>query len=215
MNPGAIFDLDGTLIKGTSAERLFLPYLHRRGVLGTRQWIALLASACTVPVRGWTMAMRRNKRYLTAVDVGQIRDLMPDFVRTVLEHHFCAAVVRRLEQLRNDGYALCLLTGAPDFLAEAVAQRLGAVEGLGTRLEVRNGRFTGRLAGPHYFGRMKVSGVEELAARHRLDLQRSYGFADHVHDIPFLQCFGHPVAVEPKPGLARHARRHGWEILRC
>ena len=34
MKRGAVFDLDGTLIRGTSAERLLVPYLVRRGVVG-------------------------------------------------------------------------------------------------------------------------------------------------------------------------------------
>jgi HAD superfamily hydrolase (TIGR01490 family) len=215
LRAGAIFDLDGTLIQGTSAERLFLPYLQRRGLLGPRQWLAFLASACLLPITGWTAAFRRNKHYLTGLEVQQIQQVLPDFLNTVLEKRFCAPVVERLERLREDGIAVYLLTGAPDFLALAIGERFGATEAVGTRLEVRDGRFTGRLSGPHYFGQKKVEGVMELAERYQLDLRQSYGFADHVHDIPFLERFGHPVAVEPKLGLLRHARRCGWEIIHC
>lgn len=215
MRPGAIFDLDGTLVRGTSAERLFVPFLRRNGVLGVRQWLPFLAQAILFPIIGWTAAMRRNKRYLTGVEVARIEGLLPEFLETMLEDHLCTPLIGRLDSLRNDGFVLCLLTGAPDFLAQAIGRRLRTDDALGTSLEVRDNRFTGRLAGPHYFGRKKVDGVHSLASKHELQLSQSHGFADHVHDIPFLKCFGHPVAVDPKRGLRRYARRHGWEILRC
>jgi HAD superfamily hydrolase (TIGR01490 family) len=215
LNAGAVFDLDGTLIRGTSAERLFVPYLARARLLGIRQWLPFLATACSLPFAGWTVAMRRNKRYLTNLDCTRVQKLVPDFVTDVLEPRFCSPVVERLKELRTEGYAICLLTGAPDFIAEAVGRHLGAVESTGTRLLVRDGRYTGGLAGPHYFAGEKTRALREIARRHQLDLSLSYAFADHVHDIPVLEAVGHPVAVDPKPGLERHARQQGWEVMRC
>ncbi len=213
MSPGAIFDLDGTLIAGTSAERLFVPFLARRGALGPRQWIPFLSELLPLPLVGRTRAMRRNKRYLTGLEIGEVERLTRDFLITTLRARYHEGTIARLRRLREEGKVVCLLTGAPDFLADAVAEDLGIAVASGTRLDTRDGRYTGRLAGPHWFGPAKVEGVRELAREHDLDLDRSFGFADHVQDIPFLGCFGHPVAVDPHPGLREHAEAHGWEIL--
>jgi len=215
LSPAAVFDLDGTLIRGTSAERLLVPYLARRGLLGARQFAAALATALTIPAVGRTRALRRNKRYLAGVEVGLLHHHLPRFLTDVLEARCCPSVLKRMETLRDAGHSVYLLTGAPDFIAEALVRRFGMTGGIGTPLAVHEGRFTGRLAGTHYFGRNKVLGVGELVRRHGLDLPHSFGFADHVEDIPFLECFGHPVAVEPDAGLGRHAEGRGWEILRC
>ena len=213
MRPAAVFDLDGTLIRGTSAERLLVPFLLRRGVLGPRQLGAAFATAAMLPVVGRTAALRRNKRYLAGLDVDSIREHVQDFLSEVLESRFSRPVVGRLVELRERGYVVCLLTGAPDFLAEAVRRRFEMRDGLGSALEVRGGRYTGRLSGLHYYGAVKKRGVRELARRHQVDLTRSFAFADDAADVPFLDCFGHPVAVEPHPALRRVAQRRGWEVV--
>jgi len=56
----AVFDLDGTLLPGVSAERLFIRYLIRRGSVGARQLLRSAVTASTLPVRGRTAALRRN-----------------------------------------------------------------------------------------------------------------------------------------------------------
>lgn len=35
---------------------------------------------------------------------------------------------------------------------------------------------------------------------------------DSVNDLPMLELVGHPVAINPDPGLRAEARRRGWEI---
>jgi len=209
----AMFDLDGTLIRGTSAERLLVPFLLRRGVLGPRQVAAALTTAVKLPIVGRTAALRRNKRYLVGLDVDAVREHVRDFLSEILESRFNGSVVRRLLELRERGYVVCLLTGAPDFLADAVRRRFEMRDGLGSALEVRDGHYTGRLSGLHYYGEAKEWGARELARRHHVDLKRSFAFADDATDVPFLDCFGHPVAVEPHPALRRVAQRRGWEVL--
>jgi len=166
-------------------------------------------------VAGRTRALRRNKRYLAGVEVAQLQAHMADFGAEVLEGRWCPLVMTRLEALRMEGYSLHLLTGAPDFIADAVAGRFGMDSYLGTPLEIRDGRFTGKLAGPHYFGEGKRTAVRAFAGRRGIDLARSCGFADHRSDVPFLECFGRPVAVDPDAGLRREAERRGWEVMGC
>ena len=49
-----------------------------------------------------------------------------------------------------------VLTASPQVLAEAVAAALGAHRAVGTRLEVVDGRFTGRLDGVFCYGPGKL-----------------------------------------------------------
>ncbi len=210
--PGAVLDLDGTLLPATSAERLFVRHLGEQGLLGRRQLAAFLSVAATLPVRGRTRALRANKRYLTGLEETVILAEAERFVTGVLEARLDAYLLRCVQRLGGRGYVACLLTGAPGFLAEILTRRLGLADGIGTRLEVRNGRFTGRVVGPHYFGEAKKDGVAALARRHGLDLPRSYAFADHHADVHFLGCFGHAVAVDPTRALRKVATARGWRV---
>ena len=209
----AVFDLDGTLLPGTSAERLFLPYLARRGVLGARQLIPAVAVALALPLKGRGAALRRNKRYLAGLDPVLIRELGAEFVRDVLSERLCPSLTKRIAELKRTGYLVCLLSGTPDVLASAVATRLKMADAIGTGLCVRRGRYSGRIAGTHYFAEAKVRGVDTLVRRHGIALEQSYAFADHVTDIAFLARFGRPVAVNPDAGLRREAGRRSWPVL--
>ena len=195
MNRAAIFDLDGTLLVGTSAERLLVPFLARGGLVGPRQAWAFLSGALALPFTGPTRALRGNKRYLRGVDTEALEGLLPHFMATAVEPRLRGGLVARLEELRAQGFLPLLLTGAPDFMARAVVSYLGLVDGVGTPLQRSRGRYTGRLAGTHYFGRGKLVGLEALAMRYDLDLSRSFGFADHPSDAAFLNAVGHPVRV--------------------
>jgi len=209
----AVFDLDGTLLPGTSAERLLVPYLVKVGLVGARQLAAALEGVMALPVRGYHRAVRANKRYLRGVAAADLARCMGEFLDSVLRPRLCPLVLGRLESLRERGFTTCLLTGAAEPVARAVARGLGMSDGLGTALEEDGGMLTGRIRGPHYFGTAKRAGVAELTARHEIDLRSSVAFADHGADVAFLECFGNPVAVRPRRSLRREAMRRGWELL--
>jgi phosphoserine phosphatase len=86
--------------------------------------------------------------------------------------------------------------------------------GIGTPYEVRDGHYTGRLAGPFIYREGKAEAMRLLAADEGIDLGSSYAYSDSESDLPMLRAVGHPVAVNPDAALAGIARAEGWEILR-
>lgn len=208
-----MFDLDGTLLEGTSAERLLVPFLVRRGAVRCRPLVAWLGRAATLPLTGPTWALRRNKLWLAGADAEDVIGSMRDFLEVELAPRWHTTALTELERFRRAGVPIALLSGAPDFVADVVARHLGMDAAVGTPMEVRGGRFTGGLAGPHMFGEGKRDAVERLATRRGFDLRLSFGFADHGSDVPFLESFGHPVAVSPDGRLRRVARSRGWTVL--
>jgi phosphoserine phosphatase len=85
--------------------------------------------------------------------------------------------------------------------------------GIGTRSEIVDGVYTGRLAGPFCYGPGKVVAMAEIARWDGLDLTQCYAYSDSSSDLPMLEAVGHPVAVNPDGRLERHARSHGWPIV--
>lgn len=210
----AVFDLDGTLVRGTSAERLLVPWLVRRGVVGWPQLASALGRLAHLPARGATFALRRNKRWLAGVRVERVLESLEQFLDEVLMPRICPVVASQLFQEKVRGARTWLLTGAPDFVGRAVANRLGMDGAVATGLEIRNGHFTGEISGRHVFAAAKRDALHELARELAVDLTRSSGYADHRSDVFFLECFGRAVAVRPDRQLARTARLRGWDVLR-
>ena len=82
------------------------------------------------------------------------------------------------------------------------------------RSEVRDGVYTGRLAGPFTYREGKAVAIRELAEREGIDLEASYAYSDSESDLPMLRAVGNPVAVNPDTELARIARAEGWRVMR-
>jgi len=107
---------------------------------------------------------------------------------------------------------LVVLSAASVYVVKPLAERLNIPDYLCTYLEVKDGRFTGRLVEPVCFGPGKLLLAEEFAARNSIDLGQSYFYSDGYEDLPMLERVGHPVAVNPDRRLRRLAERRGWPI---
>ena len=84
-----------------------------------------------------------------------------------------------------------------------------------TRLEVVEGKLTGRPEGTPLWGLGKARAVRTLAAAHDIDLKASFGYANGDEDVLFLESVGNPTAVSPGRGLKDEAANRGWPVLQC
>ena len=145
---------------------------------------------------------------------GRMLDLAEEYAEHHLRRHLVAEVHLQVRDLRRAGYLTLIATASPQELATAVAARLGMSGAIGTEAEVRDGRYTGRLAGSLCHGRQKARRVRQLFAERGIDAAGSLAFSDSANDVPLLSMVGHPVATNPDRELARIARANGWWILR-
>ena len=84
---------------------------------------------------------------------------------------------------------------------------------IATRLEGKEGRWTGRVLGEAMFGEAKARAAKQLAIELRLDLRRCYAYGDCLNDRWLMEMAGRPAAVNPSKDLASIARTRGWPIL--
>jgi HAD superfamily hydrolase (TIGR01490 family) len=116
-----------------------------------------------------------------------------------------------IDEHRAAGDVIVMLTGATQYAAEEVSRALDIEHTLCSRLEVRDGLFTGKLEvlcfGPH-----KVTQAEYFAEQYGIDLDQSVFYSDSYNDLPMLERVGTAVAINPDGRLRRHARRAGWRI---
>jgi phosphoserine phosphatase len=54
--------------------------------------------------------------------------------------------------------------------------------------------------------------LASFARRRKLDLSRSYAYADSISDLPMLEAVGNPVVVNPDGRLQKAAKERGWQI---
>src|SRR5581483_5595802 len=115
---------------------------------------------------------------------------------------------------QRKGHTVPLASSATTFQAGPLAADLGIEHVLCTRLEVVDGRLTGRVEGPVLWGRNKADAVARFAAEAGIKLPDSYGYATGDEEVEFLETVGRAGRLNPASGLARVAAERGWPILR-
>ena len=116
------------------------------------------------------------------------------------------------QALVAEGVEVYLVTAAPEDMAVVIANRLGLTGALGSKAEIKDGTYTGRMNGPLLHGKEKAIAVTELAGEKGFDLSQCLAFSDSNNDLPLLQCVGHPSAINPDALLGLRAMAEGWPI---
>jgi HAD superfamily hydrolase (TIGR01490 family) len=106
-----------------------------------------------------------------------------------------------------------LVSGSFPACLDPIARYVGADVVLCSLPEIRDGRYTGRIAVP-MLGEAKAAAVRGAAAEHGVLLAESHAYGDHASDLPILDLVGHPVVVGDDPVLAGRARRDRWAQIR-
>ena len=195
----AIFDVDGTLVRGSS-ERLFWRYLVARGRQGPRQIAAYLLFLVRYLPTGGIHTLKKNKAYLCGLDRADVDALAEEFVAT-----------RLMPRLRD---AVVLLTGTIEPIAQALARRLGVRYVCATLCSERGGRYLAQPPETHPFGAAKLNLSRQLAAQFGCELSAATAYGDSRHDLFLLEVVREPVAVSPDAELSRVALERDWEIIR-
>ena len=209
----AIFDVDGTLVPRPGTEVRMARFLARRGVLGLRGAIDYLAALPRGLRRRGRLCFKTNKAYLSGLETDRLARLADAFLDEAGERLWVPAVRARLDAHRQAGHGVGLLTGTPDFLAAAIARRLGAEAWEATVLDVCEGRVTGRDVLQHPYGPDKVAIARRMAGALGGELAEAWAYGDAWADRHLLAAVAHPVVVGPGRRINRLARERAWESV--
>jgi len=209
----AFFDLDRTVV-ACNTGRLLIGELRRRGEM---PWLRTMRMMTWLARYYFGLIDVHAVANIAAADLeGQAADPLVERFGLWAEETVLPLLLplarRRVEEHRQKGHYLALLTTAPTFIAGPVARALGCDEVISTQLEVVDGLFTGRVVPPPCFGAGKVTLAEVVAEREQLSLAESWFYTDSFSDLPMLERVGHQVVVNPDPRLRRAAQRRGWAV---
>jgi HAD superfamily hydrolase (TIGR01490 family) len=209
----AIFDIDGTLVEG-STERRFWRYLLKRGHQGPRQVLAYLVFWVRyLPVLGRHTA-KKNKAYLYQLDTARVRTLAASFVAEEILPRLYGPAVQRLQSHLRRGDTVVLLSGTLEPIARALAAALNVRHVRATVCRERYGRYLGGPPEVHPFGAAKLEIASQFAAEHGFRLSEASAYGDSQDDLDLLQAVGAPVAVMPDRPLLETAQGLRWDIIR-
>jgi len=220
----AIFDFNGTLVTGEVWQAIESwmggrsQWKRRKTRMILRQLPVILASKVGVVsadfmVRRWMPAAWATVRGMDERELAALVEHAWEFIFRPSMREQVADVVRRS---KSDGHCTALVSATYEPFLQPVQEAPGFDVVIGTRVEVVEGRVTGRVLGETVTGPEKVRRVMSMAegADPPIDLTRSVAYADTERDLDLLQLVGRPVAVWPNERLHQIARRHRWPIMR-
>lgn len=216
MAAAAFFDLDRTLLRRSSALALAGSF-RERGLISRSQLAKAAAWQLLFVLRGaGHEAVRKAAEdglvVLRGFTPAEMRDLVANAMEPVLQPLVYAEPLHLLEQHRERGECVYIVSATLQEIVEAIADELGFDGALGTQCEVKDGAYTGKaLRALH--AENKAECVRELAESRGFDLDECTAYSDSHTDIPFLEAVGKPVAVNPDRELRRVAVERGWPVL--
>ena len=213
----AFFDLDKTLIEGSSAID-FARASYKRGLMSRRQLVLDLWANMKFRLDGSTdqSTDALRDRVLAAIAGTRVVDLArlaPDVFSSLLPRLY-PEMLDEAWAHQDAGRPIYIVTAASQEMAQSLASVLGFDGGIGTRSEIKDGVYTGKPGGPLVYREGKAAEIRRMAAENDIGLAESYAYSDSESDLPMLRLVGHPVVVNPDAHLAQVARDEGWRIMR-
>ncbi len=136
---------------------------------------------------------------------------------------FFAPAIETVAWHAKQGHEIVLISGTLEPLARGAARAMEAglaargitvmIRVIATRLEERDGKFTGKVLGEAMFGEAKARAAKRLAEEMQLDLGRCYAYGDNLNDRWLIAAVGRPTAVNPSNELGRIAKTSGWPVI--
>lgn len=143
----------------------------------------------------------------------QMRPLAKLHFEEYVRPHVYPEARKLVRSLLDTGFPVAILSSTNSVVAQPLAEHLGIREVYGTRLELVDNRYTGRIVGPYGAQEGKVAIAAAWAKKRGFTLKEFAYYGDSVNDGILLNAVGFPFAVNPSPELCALAREKGWPIL--
>lgn len=211
------FDVDGTLVRTNLVHPLLFYVLNQQNPL--RSVGRLVKGALAVPALLASEEVDRGtfNELLFKGYAGMSEDRLLTLADEAFDSIVRPAVYKDARDLvaraQKAGHEIVLISGSPDFLVERLAKLLGADRVYANRLEIKDGRATGRILKPLVAGPEKARIIRAHAAERGHDLEQCASYSDSLSDVPMLSVVGRPCAVNPDFRLRQMAKTHRWPVL--
>jgi len=214
----AFVDVDRTIYSGFSQQDLiaYLMMLHKIEVKEALRVFYWLFLEKMNKMKHKTL-MEKSLLILKGWDVGELHKLIKHSFQKRLLENIQYGLYPILKDHAEQKHSIVIVSEVIHPLATEFKDFLHAKATLDTKLEARYKCPTGSC----YTGKTpclcykenKAKLVEEFAHKARLDLDKSYAYADSGSDIPFMKLVGNPMAINPNKELLQFAVKQEWPIM--
>lgn len=216
----AIFDLDNTLIAGDS-DHAWGEFMVAEGMVDPQVYKEANDQFYADYERGeldLEAYLSFSLEPLTRYSLEQLSELHDKFLQQVVEPMMLPKAKALLQQHRDQGDYLLIITSTNGFITKPIGKALGVDDILATDAEIIDGRYTGKMTGIPCFQAGKITRLQQWLDHAESqgfhgDMEDCYFYSDSLNDLPLMLEVKNPVAVDPDDALRAHAEEADWSII--
>lgn len=191
----AAFDMDSTLITIECVDEI-ADYAGRKA-----QVAAITEAAMRGEISDYDESLRQRVALLAGLPEETLQRVWDERVR------LSPGAQPLIDGLRTAGLRLLVVSGGFTFFTERLKQRLGLDWARSNRLEIVDGKLTGRLLGPIVNAATKRRIVEQTCAQMGIEPSQALVVGDGANDLQMMSIAGLSVAFHAKP-VVRNETSH-------
>jgi phosphoserine phosphatase len=180
-----VIDMDSTLIRDEVIDLI-------AEQAGVGDEVRRLTSDAMAGHIDFSASLRARVATLAGLDIAMLENVA-ERIRLTPGARTFARTLRRL------GYRTAIVSGGFDVFAERIRSHLGIDFAYANRLEIVNGKLTGRLEGRIIDGPAKADILAEVAAAEEIALEQTVAIGDGSNDLDMLSAAGLGIAFNAKP----------------
>jgi len=187
------FDMDSTLIQVEVIDELAKRF-------GVGDEVSAITSGAMRGEYDFKESLRRRLALLKGLDASVLEDVAATLPLT-------EGAQRLITNLKRLGFKIAIISGGFTYFGERLKKRLGIDYVFANRLEVKDGKLTGKVTGAIVDGARKAELLRRLADKEGIDLQQVIAVGDGANDLPMLGIAGLGIAFHAKPKVKAGARQ--------
>jgi len=214
----AIYDMDRTVTKRPTYTPFLLHCAMRRAPWRLLFLPLVLLSMLAYVTRLIDRATLKeiNHRLLLGgrIHPRELKPLVDSFAENQVATNIRPGARAAIARDKSEGRRLVLATASYRLYADAIAERLGFDDVIGTGSIIGlDERVHAKIAGENCYGPAKMRMIADWVEKSGLGAHGHVRFySDHVSDRPAFEWADEPVAVNPHGKLRRVAEQRGWVI---
>ena len=218
----ALFDCDGTLFSAQFG-RCLLKYSRAHGYQGAvRTFYTSLLISYTLRKLKLVSAEWFSRKLMAGLAMmikGWKEEEVQAAFQWIVEEWFIPTqqeeVISRYQSHQDQGHLIVLVSAQFLPVLEIYGNQRNVFGMIGTKLELKEGRYTGKIIPPVITAQDKQDQTLAFFSSRNIEVDwgASFAYADSITDRQMLGLAGHPVAVFPDAQLHALAQRNGWEII--
>jgi HAD superfamily hydrolase (TIGR01490 family) len=219
MSDLAIYDMDRTVTRRPTYTPFLLHCATRRApwrlLLLPLVLLSMLAYVARLIDRGRLKEINHRLLLGGAVHLRDLKPLVDSFADAQLATNIRPGARKAIARDKAEGRRVVLATASYRLYADAIAERLGFHDVIGTGSVIGlDERVHAKIAGENCYGPAKMRMISDWVEKSGLTGAHGHVrfYSDHVSDAPAFEWADEPVAVNPHGKLRSLAQERGWAI---